>query len=85
MAYDEARKLGLPMVRRADALAAIMNAKKGIVICGMHGKTTTSSMAAHVLRSCGLKPSHYVGAEIPILGTNARWDSEGEYFVAEGD
>ena len=73
------------MVRRADALAAIMNSKKGIVICGMHGKTTTSSMAAHVFRSCGLKPSHYVGAEIPILGTNARWDSEGEYFVAEGD
>ena len=73
------------MVRRADALAAIMNSKKGIVVCGMHGKTTTSSMAAHVLRSCGLKPSHYVGAEIPILGTNARWDSEGEYFVAEGD
>jgi UDP-N-acetylmuramate--alanine ligase len=85
VAYDEARKLGLPMVRRADALAAIMNSKKGIVICGMHGKTTASSMAAHVLRSCGLKPSHYVGAEIPILGTNARWDSEGEYFVAEGD
>lgn len=85
VAYDEARRLGIPMVRRADALAAIMNAKKGIVICGMHGKTTTSSMTAHVLRSCGLKPSHYVGAEIPILGTNARWDSEGEYFVAEGD
>lgn len=85
VAYDEARQLGLPMVRRADALAAIMNAKKGIVVCGMHGKTTTSSMMAHVLRQGGLKPSHYVGAEIPILGTNARWDSEGEYFVAEGD
>jgi UDP-N-acetylmuramate--L-alanine ligase/UDP-N-acetylenolpyruvoylglucosamine reductase len=85
VAYDEATQLGIPMVRRADALAAIMNSKKGVVVCGMHGKTTTSSMAAHVLRSCGLKPSHYVGAEIPILGTNARWDSEGEYFVAEGD
>jgi len=85
VAYDEAAQLGIPMVRRADALAAIMNSKKGVVVCGMHGKTTTSSMAAHVLRSCGLKPSHYVGAEIPILGTNARWDSEGEYFVAEGD
>ncbi|MFZ4682179.1 MAG: UDP-N-acetylmuramate--L-alanine ligase, partial [Terrimicrobiaceae bacterium] len=84
-AYDEARNLGLPLVRRADALAAIMNAKKGIVVCGMHGKTTTSSMATHVLRSGGLKPSHYVGAEIPILGMNARWDSEGEFFVAEGD
>ncbi|MFA7344218.1 MAG: UDP-N-acetylmuramate--L-alanine ligase [Terrimicrobiaceae bacterium] len=84
-AYDEAKRTGVPMVRRADALAAIMAAKKGIVICGMHGKTTTSAMSAHVLRSGGLKPSHYVGAEIPILGTNARWDSEGEYFVAEGD
>ncbi len=84
-AYDETRRLGLPLVRRADALAAIMNAKKGIVVCGMHGKTTTSSMATHVLRGGGLRPSHYVGAEIPILGMNARWDSEGEYFVAEGD
>lgn len=85
IAFDEARDRGLPLVRRADALAAIMNSKKGIVVCGMHGKTTTSSMAAHVLREGGLKPSHYVGAEIPILGANARWDSEGETFVAEGD
>ncbi|GAB4166014.1 MAG: hypothetical protein Fur0032_03140 [Terrimicrobiaceae bacterium] len=83
--FDEARRMEIPMVRRADALAAVMAAKKGIVVCGMHGKTTTASMAAHVFRQCGLKPSHYVGAEIPILGTNARWDSEGEYFVAEGD
>ena len=84
-AYDEAVRLGIPMVRRADALAAVMSVKQGIVVCGMHGKTTTSAMAAHVLRVCGLKPSHYVGAEIPILGTNARWDSEGSWFVAEGD
>jgi UDP-N-acetylmuramate--alanine ligase len=84
-AFDEAKRMGLPMLRRADALAAIMASKAGIVVCGMHGKTTTSAMAAHVLRECGLKPSHYVGAEIPILGTNARWDSDGEWFVAEGD
>ena len=84
-AYDEALRLGLPMARRADALAAIMASKEGIIVCGMHGKTTTSAMAAHVLRAGGLKPSHYVGAEIPILGTNARWDSEGTFFVAEGD
>lgn len=83
--YDEASRTGHNMVRRADALAAILNCKKGIVICGMHGKTTTSSMAAHVLKVGGLKPSHYVGAEIPILGTNANWDAEGEHFVAEGD
>src|SRR5205823_4584178 len=50
-----------------------------------HGKTTTSAMTAHVLREGGLHPSHYVGAEIPILGNNAHWDWRGEYFVAEGD
>jgi len=83
--YDEAYRLRLNMVRRADALAAIMHGRRGIVVAGMHGKTTTSSMTAHVLRGGGLKPSHYVGAEIPILGTNAHWDPEGEWFVAEGD
>lgn len=83
--YDAAKALGLNMVRRADALAAVMGCKAGIIVCGMHGKTTTSSMMAHVLRVAGFKPSHYVGAEIPILGTNAHWDPDGEHFVAEGD
>src|SRR6266705_6474005 len=80
-----ARDAGKPMLRRAEALAAIMRGKRGILIVGMHGKTTTSAMAAHVLREGGLHPSHYVGAEIPILGTNAHWDARGEFFVAEGD
>ena len=80
-----ARDSGKPVVRRAEALAAIMRGKRGIVIAGMHGKTTTSAMAAHVLREGGLHPAHYVGAESPILGTNAHWDPRGEYFVAEGD
>lgn len=84
-AFDEAQRLAKPMIRRADALAAMLTGKKGIVIAGMHGKTTTSAMAAHVLRAGGLKPSHYVGAEIPILGTNAHWESEGDPFVIEGD
>jgi UDP-N-acetylmuramate--alanine ligase len=80
-----ARESGKRAVRRAEALAAILSGKRGILIVGMHGKTTTSAMTAHVLREGGLHPSHYVGAEIPILGTNAHWDVRGEYFVAEGD
>ncbi len=80
-----AREAEKPVVRRAEALAAIMREKRGIIIVGMHGKTTTSAMTAHVLREGGLHPSHYVGAEIPILGTNAHWDTRGEHFVAEGD
>ena len=42
-------------------------------------------MTAHVLREAGHKPSHYVGAEIPILGANAKWSEDGEFMVAEGD
>ena len=45
-----ARDSGKPIVRRAEALAAIMRSKRGIVIAGMHGKTTTSAMTAHGLR-----------------------------------
>lgn len=84
-AYDEAIRRGIPLLRRAEALSAIMQGKKGVVVAGTHGKTTTSSLAAHVLKVGAKSPSHYVGAEIPILGTNANWDENGEYFVAEGD
>jgi UDP-N-acetylmuramate--alanine ligase len=84
-AYAAAVKAGIPLIRRAECLAAILHTKAGIVISGTHGKTTTSSMAAHILRESGLKPSYYVGAEIPILGANARWEEGGRSMVAEGD
>jgi len=84
-AYAAAKKAKTPLLRRAECLAAILHTKKGIVISGTHGKTTTSSMTAHVLREAGQKPSHYVGAEIPILGANAKWSEDGEFMVAEGD
>jgi UDP-N-acetylmuramate--L-alanine ligase/UDP-N-acetylenolpyruvoylglucosamine reductase len=85
VAYEAAYKEGIPLVRRAEALAAVMANKKGVVVAGTHGKTTTSALTAHVLRQGGKKPSHYVGAEIPILGSNAHWDPEGDLFVIEGD
>lgn len=84
-AYSAAKKAKIPLLRRAECLAAILHTKKGIVISGTHGKTTTSSMTAHVLREAGQKPCHYVGAEIPILGANAKWSEDGDHMVAEGD
>ena len=84
-AYAAALAGNFPLVRRAECLAAILHTRKGIIIAGTHGKTTTSAMTAHLLRQAGQQPSHYVGAEIPILGANARWSEEGEFMVAEGD
>jgi UDP-N-acetylmuramate--L-alanine ligase/UDP-N-acetylenolpyruvoylglucosamine reductase len=84
-AYAAALASNIPLIRRAECLAAILHTRKGIVISGTHGKTTTSAMTAHILREAGHKPSHYVGAEIPILGANAKWSTDGEFMVAEGD
>ena len=84
-AYAAAEAGGIRLLRRAQCLAAILHTKKGIIISGTHGKTTTSAMTAHILREAHLFPSHYVGAEIPILGANAKWSEEGEFMVAEGD
>lgn len=84
-ALAAARKAAIPLMRRAECLAAILHTRAGIIISGTHGKTTTSSMAAHILRECGRQPSYYIGAEIPILGANAKWEPDGELMVAEGD
>lgn len=84
-ALAEALKKGIATFRRAQCLAAILHTKDGVVVSGTHGKTTTSSMIAHILRKGELNPCHYVGAEIPVLGSNAEWSERGKFMVAEGD
>ena len=83
--FAAAKAAGTEPIRRAECLAAILHTRKGIIVSGTHGKTTTSSMVAHALREAAMHPSHYVGAEIPVLGANARWSEDGEWMVAEGD
>jgi UDP-N-acetylmuramate--L-alanine ligase/UDP-N-acetylenolpyruvoylglucosamine reductase len=85
VARTEARAQGIPCIRRAECLAAILHTRQGVIISGTHGKTTTSAMCAHVLRRSSAMPSHYVGAEIPVLGTNAHWEENAELMIAEGD
>ncbi len=85
VALAAARANGCTCVRRAECLAAILNNKKGVVVAGTHGKTTTSALSAHLLREGRLRPCHYVGAEIPVLGANAHWTEDSEYLIAEGD
>ncbi len=85
VALAGARVRGIPCILRAECLAAILGTKRGVIISGTHGKTTTSAMSAHLLRRGAVNPSHYVGAEIPVLGANAHWEEEGDVMVAEGD
>ena len=79
-----ARERGIPVLRRADALAAIAGTRRTIAVAGTHGKTTTSSMLALVLVEAGLHPSFIIGGDVNEIGTGAVWDS-GEWFVVEAD
>jgi UDP-N-acetylmuramate--alanine ligase len=71
-------------VRRAECLVVLADRKSTYVVAGSHGKTTTSSMLTHVLRQADANPSHYIGAQVPLLGANALW-TEGGPFVVEAD
>jgi UDP-N-acetylmuramate--alanine ligase len=80
----EANRRGIPVLRRAEALRALVATRRGIAVAGSHGKTTTSSMLALVLRAAGWQPSFVIGGEVNEVGTNAAYD-DGEWFVVEAD
>ena len=80
----EARRRGLRVLHRSEALAAAMAGRRTIAVAGTHGKTTTTSMTTLVLQHAGLDPSFVIGGEISEVGSNAHHGS-GEYFVAEAD
>lgn len=79
-----ARERGIPVLRRADILAAIAGTRRTIAVSGTHGKTTTSSMLALVLVEAGWHPSFIIGGDVNEIGTGAVWDA-GELFVVEAD
>jgi UDP-N-acetylmuramate--alanine ligase len=80
----EARALGTPVIARAEMLAELMRVKYGVAIAGSHGKTTTTSLVATVLRAAGLDPTVVVGGKMAALGSNARLGA-GDLLVAEAD
>jgi UDP-N-acetylmuramate--alanine ligase len=79
-----AAELGVPVVHRSDALAALMDGLRPIAVAGTHGKTTTTSMLAVSLSALGLGPSYAIGGDLDAPGSNAL-HGEGEIFVAEAD
>jgi UDP-N-acetylmuramate--alanine ligase len=80
----EARRRQIPVIPRAEMLAELMRTKYGIAVAGSHGKTTTTSMIAHVLSAAGLDPTMVIGGRVRSLGTNAKM-GQGEFMVAEAD
>jgi len=79
-----ARSRLLPVVRRAEMLGELMRLKWSIAVGGTHGKTTTTSLIAHLLDAAGQDPTVINGGIINAWGSNARL-GEGDWMVAEAD
>jgi len=80
----EAKARGIPVVRRAEVLAELMRLKFGVAIAGSHGKTTTTTMAGHILECAGLDPTVVVGGQVKTIGSGGKL-GYGDFLVAESD
>ncbi|GBC96006.1 UDP-N-acetylmuramate--L-alanine ligase [bacterium HR16] len=78
----EARRAGIQVLRRSQALGMLLEGHKGIAVTGTHGKTTTTAMVASVLEAAGADPQVLIGGEVRRYGGNVRL-GQGEYVVVE--
>ena len=83
----EAERRGIPVIPRAEMLAEAMRLKEGIAVAGSHGKTTTTSLVAHVLSSAGLDPTAVIGGRVfaPDTAPSTTRLGGGDLLVAEAD
>ncbi|MBI2168958.1 MAG: UDP-N-acetylmuramate--L-alanine ligase [Actinobacteria bacterium] len=79
-----ARERGVAVLARAEALWAITATRRTVAVSGTHGKTTTSSLLALILREAGWQPSFIIGGDVNEVGGNAALD-DGEWLVVEAD
>ena len=77
----EAARLGIPVVKYAQALGWMMKDRDGIAVSGAHGKTTTTSMIAYALSYGGKHPAMVVGGVVPQLGGNSLTGRGGPFVV----
>lgn len=80
--YKRAVKEGIPVLKRGQLLAELLNQKIGMAVAGTHGKTTTSSLLATVFLE--KDPTVVVGGIVDCIKSNARYGA-GEFFIAEAD
>ncbi len=83
----EAERRKIPVIPRAEMLAEVMRLKEGIAIAGSHGKTTTTSLVAHVLGAAGLDPTAVIGGRVlaPDASLSTTRLGSGDVLVAEAD
>jgi UDP-N-acetylmuramate--alanine ligase len=82
--YMAAARRGIPLLHRGEMLARLLADRRGIAVCGTHGKTTTTAMTHAVLRYGGLDAGLVLGGIDGSLETNA-YNGRSAWFVTEAD
>ncbi|MCH7699518.1 MAG: UDP-N-acetylmuramate--L-alanine ligase [Chloroflexi bacterium] len=80
----QARQRGIPVLKRAEFIAQLMDGKTSVCVAGTHGKTTTTGLIASMLVRADRSPTFLVGGDVRDLGTNAA-PGEGKEIVVEAD
>src|SRR6266571_1799841 len=81
---ERARALGVPVVRRADALSQAVAGGTVVAVAGTHGKTTTTVMVTEALAAAGRDPTGLAGGRVARWGGNARMGGR-DLYVVEAD
>ena len=82
--FAAARASGMPVLRRAAALAAALEDKHCVAVAGTHGKTSTTSLLVVAAQACGADPSFAIGGNLYETGKNAHLGT-GPFAVVEAD
>ena len=80
----QANNSNIPVLKRSEILADIMRLKCGVAVAGTHGKTTTTSLVATILKSAGIDPTYLIGGIVKNLSGHA-YVGKGDFFVVEAD
>lgn len=82
--WSHAESMGIPVLSRAEMLAELMRFKCGIAVSGTHGKTTTTSLIAHIFKTAQLDPTYVIGGVVNSTAKNADY-GRGQYLITEAD
>ena len=83
--YAWLREHDFRIVKRAEVLGEVTRQKKALCVAGTHGKTTTSTMLAHILHGSHIGANAFMGGIANNYGTNLLLDKESDYVVVEAD
>jgi UDP-N-acetylmuramate--alanine ligase len=81
---NKLQKCNVPVIKRSELLGLLAKSHDAIAIAGTHGKTSTTAITAHIMRTCGMDVSAFIGGILADYDTNY-FAGDGQWIVLEAD